>query len=141
MNMAAHPGKTRALAPPARTPRRRGTGRKPPSLPAPDIVGDAMPADTAPAAAPAAGAPEVSDLVFEPSVRRWETPDRYYEAHITSDMFDSLVLVCINGGIGTRRGQMRTTAVGQEQIRAAMSELCMRRLSRAYLLVSYRRTS
>ena len=81
------------------------------------------------------------DLVIEPSVRRWETPDRFYEAHITADMFDSLVMFCINGGLKTRRGQLRTVAVGPDQIRAAMTDLLKRRLSRAYLLVSYSRTS
>ena len=117
--MAVLAFKPRVSASPPRPPRIRGTSRK----------------------APAPPAPAVFDLIIEPSVRRWETPDRYYEAHITSDMFDSLVLVCINGGIGTRRAQMRTTAVGKEQIRAVMGDLCMRRLSRAYLLVSYRRST
>jgi hypothetical protein len=74
-------------------------------------------------------------------VRRWETTERFYEAHITSDMFDELVMFCINGGLGTRRGQLRTVAVGHDQIVEALTDLMKRRLSHAYLLVSHRKSS
>ena len=74
--------------------------------------------------------------VIEPSVLRWQTPDRYFEAHITADMFDSLVLVCINGGRWTRRAQLRTVAVGEDQVRKAIDKIVKRRLAQKYRLVS-----
>ena len=136
-----HRPRPRLTASPARTPRRRGTGPERLSVPAAFFVGGGgepgSDLGSHPGAEPGA---EHLDFVVEPSIRRWETTERFYEAHIMSDLFDDLVMVCINGGLGTRRGQMRTVAVGHDQIREAMVELTKRRLSHAYLLVSHLRT-
>ena len=68
---------------------------------------------------------------------RWETPSRYYEAHLGQDLWGTWVLTRIWGGRHNARGQLcrelcQDEADGQRRLKA----LAVRRERRGYRLVA-----
>jgi predicted DNA-binding WGR domain protein len=66
---------------------------------------------------------------------RWvnEAKARYYQAWLTEDLFGDWTLVTAWGGLGSRRGQARLTAVpSYEDGLARIEEIAKRRRQRGY---------
>jgi len=75
------------------------------------------------------------------TVRRYECPTsgRYYETWAAHDLFGHWCVVAVWGGIGSRRGQLRTSPqVDPTACHAALSTIEKRRLQRGYVRVGDR---
>ena len=66
---------------------------------------------------------------------RWvnEAKGRYYETHLVQDLFGEWTLITVWGGLGSRRGGMRSTVVrSYEDGLAKEGEIAKRRRQRGY---------
>jgi hypothetical protein len=73
------------------------------------------------------------------SLWRWINPDsyRYYQAGLALDLFGDWTLVCVWGGLGTRRGNYRLTGgLSYTEGLRRISELEAYRQKRGYIRVS-----
>lgn len=70
---------------------------------------------------------------------RWTNNDtaRYYQTHLVMDLFGEWTLVAVWGGLGSRRGRMRSTGVASYEDGLAQIEAIAKRRQRH----GYTRTS
>jgi hypothetical protein len=64
--------------------------------------------------------------------RRWETSTRYVETRVMTDLWGETVLIKAWGGKSNRLGNLRTVAVGAEQITQALAKIAQTRQQRGY---------
>jgi hypothetical protein len=58
---------------------------------------------------------------------------RYYETHLSRDLFDQWILVTVWGGCGSRRGRLASTGVASyREGLDALREIAERRAARGY---------
>jgi len=68
---------------------------------------------------------------------RWASATRYYKASAQQDLFGDWELLCIWGGLGSRRGGYRTYPMrGQEQALQALQREARKRARRGYLPIT-----
>jgi hypothetical protein len=69
---------------------------------------------------------------------RWENATRYVEARVMVDLWGDAVLIKAWGGKGNRLGNLRTVAVGSEQIAQALAKIAKTRRQRGYTEIAVR---
>jgi hypothetical protein len=67
-----------------------------------------------------------------PTRRRWETSTRYVETRVMTDLWGETVLIKAWGGKNRRLGNLRTVAVGPQQITQALAKIAKTRQQRGY---------
>lgn len=65
--------------------------------------------------------------------QRWETPTRYYQAHVQQDLWGGWEVVRVWGGRGSTRGGVRCLSYASwEAACAALADIAARRRKRGY---------
>lgn len=66
---------------------------------------------------------------------RWESASRYYLVHVQEDLFGTLTLRRVWGGLGSPRGSQRLEVLQVDQVESRIAALARQRARRGYHVV------